>query len=143
MIPRNRELKFEEMEYALPAEAGPACFRDVRERVKAHHRKHVGWRLLYRLVAPDDADLSPAHGRQTATISLHQNATLPYWEYFRDIEPVFRAYGGRTHWGKKHTLTAAELRPLYPRWDDFLEVRRQTDPQGVFLSPYLRALLGV
>ncbi len=51
------------------------------------------------------------------TISLHQNNTLPYEEYFEDIEPIFLSYGGRPHWGKKHTLEAGQLRPLYPEWD--------------------------
>lgn len=41
-----------------------------------------------------------------------------------------------------HTLTAHELRPLYPRWDDFQAVRRQLDPNGLFLNSYLRRLLG-
>ena len=76
-------------------------------RVKDKHRGTVGWRVLYRTIAPDDAFLSPAYGRDTVTISLHQNAGLPYWDYFRDIEPIFRAHDGRPHWGKKHTLTAA------------------------------------
>jgi FAD/FMN-containing dehydrogenase len=57
-------------------------------------------------------------------ISLHQNA-------------------GRPHWGKKHTLRAAELKPLYPKWDDFLACRRRVDPDGVFLNPSLQELLSV
>jgi FAD/FMN-containing dehydrogenase len=84
-----------------------------------------------------------AYERPTATISLHQNATLPFREFFADVEPIFRAYGGRPHWGKQHSLRAADLRPLYPAWDDFLEIRRQMDPAGVFLNAYLRELLGV
>ena len=134
---------FEECEYALPAEAGLDCFRAVRARVLERWRHVVGWRVLYRTVAADDALLSPAHGRATATISLHQNNTLPWKDYFADIEPVFRAHGGRPHWAKKHACRAADLAPLYPRWDEFLAVRAECDPQGVFLSPYLRGLLGV
>ena len=145
LIPRHSHLPypFDEMEYAIPCEAGPSCFQEVRERVKARHRRTVSWRVLYRTVAADDAYLSPASGRPTVAISLHQNASLPFWEYFLDIEPIFRAYGGRPHWAKKHTLRAEELRPLYPSWDRFLSVRQRLDPQGVFLSPYLRELLGV
>lgn len=75
------------------------------------------------------------------TIALLQNNTLPYWEYFKDIQPIFRAYGGRPHWGKKHTLKADDLRPLYPMWDRFHEVRERLDPDGVFLNDYLRELL--
>ena len=132
--------KFEETEYSVPAEAGPACFRAVRDRVRERHRKWVCWRTLYRTVAADDAYLSHAHGRPTVTISLHQNASLPYREYFADLEPILRAHGGRPHWGKKFNLTGAELRPLYPMWDRFQDVRRRLDPGGRFLSPYLRSL---
>jgi FAD/FMN-containing dehydrogenase len=142
VIPKSRELRFEEMEYGLPAESGLACFREVRERIKARWRQIVGWRVLYRTIAADDAHLSIAYDRPTVTISLHQNATLPYEEFFADIEPIFRAYGGRPHWGKKHSLRAEELRPLYPAWDRYLADRERVDPDGVFLNPYLRDLLG-
>jgi hypothetical protein len=40
-----------------------------------------------------------------------------------------------------HSLTARELLPLYPLWDQFQAVRRQLDPQELFLNPYLRRLL--
>jgi FAD/FMN-containing dehydrogenase len=141
VIAQRRDLKFDETEYALPAEAGPACFRELRERIKDRHRGRVGWRVLYRIVAGDDAYLSTAHGRETVTISAHHNACLPFDEYFTDIEPIFLAHGGRPHWGKKHNLTVARLRPLYPKWDDYQAIRRQLDPEGVFQSPPLRALL--
>jgi FAD/FMN-containing dehydrogenase len=141
VLPRTRELKFEELEYALPAAAGPACMRTVRDRVKARHRREVAWRVLYRTVAADDAYLSPAHDRDIVTISLHHNAGLPYQAYFSDIEPIFRAHDGRPHWAKKHSLTADALRQLYPKWDDFMSLRQQLDPDDVFLSPGMRSLL--
>lgn len=143
VLPKTRMLKFDEMEYSLPAEAGPECFLEVRRRIKDKHRKHVGWRLLYRTVAKDDVYLSSAYGRETVTISLHHNAGLPFWDYFKDVEPIFRAYDGRPHWGKKHTLDASDLRKLYPMWEKFLTVRQSMDPEGVFLSPYMHELLGV
>jgi FAD/FMN-containing dehydrogenase len=143
VIAQRRDLRFEEMEYALPAAAGPACFQEIRQRVKERHRQSVAWRILYRTVAADVAVLSPASERETVTVSVIQNATLPYQEYFDDIEPIFRAYGGRPHWGKQHTLTGDELRQLYPRWDRFLALRQRLDSSGVFLNAYLRRLLGV
>ncbi|MDD5703026.1 MAG: D-arabinono-1,4-lactone oxidase [Dehalococcoidales bacterium] len=142
-LTKQRQLKFDEMEYFLPAETAPHCFQEVRQKVKERHRKQVAWRVLYRTVAPDDGYLSPAWGRQTATISLHQNASLPFQEYFTDIEPVLRSYGGRPHWAKKHSLKAEQLKPLYPLWDRFLEIRQTMDPHGIFLNPYLNQLLGI
>lgn len=140
-IPRRRELRFEEIEYMLPAEAFSACFAEIRRRIKERHRRYVGWRVLVRTVAADDIWLSSAYGRATVSIACLQNASLPYREYFQDMEAVFRHHGGRPHWGKKHWLTARELRELYPRWDDFHKVRRRLDPDGVFLTPQLARLL--
>lgn len=142
ILPRERTLKFDEVEYALPSAAGPACFAEVRRRVKERWRRDIAWRVLYRTVAADESWLSPMYGRETVTISLHHNAGLPYRAYFEDIEPVFRDFAGRPHWGKKHTMRAGQLQRLYPLWDRFHAVRRRTDPAGTFLTPYLRELLG-
>lgn len=135
--------RFEECEYALPYAAGLACFAEVRERILRRWRQVMGWRVLVRTVAADDAWLSPAQGRDSITISLHQNSHLPWREAFADIEAVFRAHGGRPHWAKKHTMTSAQLAPLYPEWDRFLALRREFDPTGVFLSPGLKKMLGI
>ena len=62
--------------------------------------------------------------------------------YFKTIEPIFRKYEGRPHWGKLNTLQREDFRKLYPRWDDFVEVRRTVDPNGRFLNPYLAGLFG-
>lgn len=143
VLPKKRTLKYEEMEYALPFEAGPSCFLEIRARIKAKHRHYVGWRVLYRTVAADDAYLSPFSQRDSVTIAILQNNQLEYQKYFDDIEPIFRAYGGRPHWGKKHSLTARELEAIYPDWDKFLQIRNQLDPDGIFLNDYLREILGV
>lgn len=143
VIPKRRTLKFDEMEYAIPAEAAISCFQEVRRRVKHTYRRTVGWRLLYRTVAPDDADLSFTQGSDVVTISLHQNNTLPFQEYFLGIEPIFLDYGGRPHWAKKHSLSADRVAGLYPGLQKFLELRRRADPEGIFINPYLRGLLGI
>jgi FAD/FMN-containing dehydrogenase len=142
IITSIRDVKFFEMEYAVPAEHGPACFREVRARMQERH-PDVVWPVEYRTVAPDDAFLSNASGRPTVTLSVHQDGTLPYREFFQDIEPIFWSYGGRPHWGKIHTLAAAQLRDLYPDWDRFLAVREQLDPRGCFLNSHLREVFGI
>jgi FAD/FMN-containing dehydrogenase len=141
ILPSVRELRFFEMEYAIPAEAGPACFRAVRERMQARHRDVV-WPVEYRTVAPDDALLSPAQGRATVTISIHQDGRLPYQEFFRDVEPILVEHGGRPHWGKVHTREAPDLEASLPGFAQFAELRRSVDPDGVFLNPHLEAILG-
>ena len=41
------------------------------------------------------------------TISVHDEAARPYAPLFKDSEAVFRAYGGRPHWGKIQSAAAA------------------------------------
>jgi FAD/FMN-containing dehydrogenase len=140
ILPRERDLKFDEMEYSLPFEAGPECFREIRKIIKSRFRKTVAWRVLYRTIARDENYLSPHTGRNSATISLHQNAGLPFMDYFRAIEPVFRHFGGRPHWGKKHTLKATELKQSYPEWNKFMQIRKDMDPGGLFMNEYLKQI---
>jgi FAD/FMN-containing dehydrogenase len=141
ILPSVRELKFNEMEYSVPAEAGLACMRAVAARMRTRW-SDVQWPVEYRTLRADDAWLSTAHGRETVTISIHQDASLPWHELFGDLEAIFREYAGRPHWGKLHTLGAAELAGLYPRFGDFCALRRRLDPAGVFLNEHLRKLLG-
>jgi FAD/FMN-containing dehydrogenase len=140
ILPRERDLKFDEMEYSLPFEAGLECFSEIRKIIKSRFRKTVAWRVLYRTIAADENYLSPHTGRNSVTISLHQNAGLPFMDYFRTIEPVFRHFGGRPHWGKKHTLKATELKQSYPEWNKFMQIRKEIDPGGLFMNEYLKQI---
>ncbi len=141
ILPRTRDLKFEEMEYSLEEDAGPACFEAVRKRVKERHRKNVAWRVLYRFIAEDDFFLSPHSGRPGVSISLHHNAGLPFKEYFNDIEPIFRDFGGRPHWAKKHNMTVEHLRGLYPMWEQYHAVRHRFDPEKRMVNKHLQHIL--
>ena len=76
------------------------------------------------------------------TISVHQYHRQGYDTLFKASEAIFRRYGGRPHWGKLHTLKAAELERLYPRWGDFLALRRRLDPEGRLLNSYLKDIFG-
>jgi L-gulonolactone oxidase len=67
---------------------------------------------------------------------------MPYEPYFRAFEQVARDLGGRPHWGKLHWRTAEDLRPAYPRFDDFLAVRDRLDPDRVFANAYTEQVLG-
>lgn len=139
IFPSIRDVRFNEMEYAVPAAAGLACFRAVRERMQTRHPEVI-WPVEYRTLAADQAWLGPAHGRETVTISLHQGADLPCDAFFADVEAIFRAHDGRPHWGKVHFRNGPDLAPLYPRWEDFRRLRRDLDPDGRFLNEHLRSL---
>ncbi len=141
IFPTERELVFNEIEYAVEAEKGPECFSELRACMQKKH-PDVGWPIEYRTVAADDIWLSPAFECDVVAISAHQDADVEYRPFFADVEAVFRNHAGRPHWAKLHTLGPEDLADLYPRFGDFVALRRELDPTGIFLNDYLRRLLG-
>jgi L-gulono-1,4-lactone dehydrogenase len=135
-----RMVHFTEMEYAIPRAAAAEMVRAVLAHVE-DRRLPVSFPLELRFVAPDDAFLSPACGRETAYIAVHAYRGMP-WEWFRDVERIADAHGGRPHWGKRHFQTAATLAPRYEHWDAFQAVRARLDPDGLFTNAYVERVLG-
>lgn len=136
----TREVRFNETEYGVPAGDAVDAFREISEVVERHD---VAFPVEVRYVEADDIPLSPAYGRDTVFIAVHRYHKKDYSEMFEECEEVFARYDGRPHWGKIHSLTADELAGLYPEWDSFLQVREETDPDGVFLNDHLRSVFGV
>ena len=136
-----RTIRFNEMEYALPREAGPEALSRVLDLIETQ-RFPMGMPIECRVVAPDDALLSPAFDRPTTYIAIHQYRGMEFAPYFEAIEEIFDSYGGRPHWGKRNTQTAATLAPRYPEWDKFQEVRKKFDPDRVFSNEYVQKVLG-
>ena len=140
IFPSPRKVRFNEMEYEVPMAQGPDCLREILETVRQKNLNTL-FPVEYRVVAADDAWLSPFYGRDSASISIHQYHEIDYQPLFSLVEPIFWKYGGRPHWGKLHTLKAKQLETLYPRWDDWQRVRRRLDPDGRMLNAHLRAVL--
>ena len=136
-----RLVRFHEMEYAVPRDAGVAALGEVR-RLVDRLGYHVGFPVEVRVVAADDLALSTASGRDTVYIACHVHRGVPQDAYFRGVESIMDAHDGRPHWGKLHFQTAATLAPRYPRWDDFAAARARLDPAGTFANPALDRVLG-
>ena len=145
VFPHVRVVRFREMEYTVPVDAGPACLREILSTVRKKNLP-VCFPLEYRYVKGGDVWLSMFQGMGDSggcSISVHPYGDIDYKPYFAEIEPIFWKYGGRPHWGKLHTLDAKRLAALYPKhWQDFQEVRRTLDPLGRMLNPHLQHILG-
>ena len=142
VLTHPRTTRFNEMEYTVPAEAGPECLREV-----LHAIRELGLPICFpiecRYVREDDVWLSMFYRRPGFSISVHQFADQDFHAYFAAVEPIFWKYEGRPHWGKLHTLDAARLDSLYPRFRDFQALRSSLDPRGRLVNPHLASLLGV
>jgi L-gulono-1,4-lactone dehydrogenase len=136
-----RRVRFKEQEYAIPCES----LADVLAEIRALFARR-DWRISFpievRVTPGDDPWLSTAYGRRSAYIAIHVFHASPHEEYFRDVEAVMVAAGGRPHWGKMHTRTAQYLHQAYPKHGNFVALRDELDPERRFGNPYLAQVLG-
>ncbi|GGL26874.1 D-arabinono-1,4-lactone oxidase [Planomonospora parontospora] len=136
-----REVRFLEMEYAIPREHLGQALRETRDLIELRDWK-IGFPVEVRVTPASDAWLSTAYGRDTAYLACHIYRPTPHPEYFEGVEEIMTRLGGRPHWGKLHTRDAAYLDAVYPRFADFLALRDRLDPERLFANDYLDGVLG-
>jgi FAD-linked oxidoreductase len=136
-----RRVRFVESEYAVPRESLLHVLGELRRQVP-RLADPVMFPVEVRVAAADDIWLSTAYGRDTAYVAIHQYTGLPYRSYFDLFESIVADVAGRPHWGKMHTLGTERLRTLYPRYDEFRQVRAEVDPEARFGNAYLTQVLG-
>ncbi|TAL25640.1 MAG: FAD-binding protein [Frankiales bacterium] len=136
-----RRVRFEEMEYAIPRPALPGVLRELRT-LPERHGQRISFPVEVRVAPADDIALSTASGRDTAYVAVHVYRGTERAAYFDAVEALLGGVGGRPHWGKLHSLGAAELRGRYPRFDEFVGVRDRLDPERRFTNAYLDRVLG-
>lgn len=140
LLSNERPVRFHEMEFHLPIEAQMPALREIINAIETH-RPDVFFPIEARIIAPDDAWLSPFHGRRSGSLAVHAYYKDDYRFLYSLIEPILRRHGGRPHWGKLNTLTADDFAGLYPRWNEAMALRRELDPDDRLLNPYLKSVL--
>jgi FAD-linked oxidoreductase len=136
---KERNVRFNEMEYHLPRENLAKAFKEVQKMVEENFSE-VFFPFEVRFVKSDNIWLSPFYQRETCSIAVHRYFNEDYKPLYKAVEPILQKYGGRPHWGKLNTMSGVELSKMYPHWEDFKEIRQQMDPTGKFLNPYLKQL---
>lgn len=69
--------------------------------------------------------------------------STPYRRYFSRFVDIIASHSGRPHWAKAHDLQPSDLRALYPKFEQTVELIHRVDPDGLFRNEYVRRhLLG-
>jgi FAD/FMN-containing dehydrogenase len=139
IFPMVYDPNFHELEYFVALEKGPDALRAMRELMLRSLPDSV-YPLEVRTVGADEAFLSPQYETATTVISVSGKPGTDYWDYLRSVDALLADFDARVHWGKLHFLTPERLHALYPRAADFIAIRRELDPEGMFLNDHLRPL---
>lgn len=140
LLSTARLTKMHEMEYHLPVENALDAMREIFTYLD--RRRDVFFPVEIRYTAADDAWLSPFNDGPRISIAVHSAVDEDYSFFFDVLEPLHLRHGGRPHWGKHHSLRHDRLSAMYPRFEDFAELRRSLDPAGKFLNAHLAGLFG-
>jgi FAD/FMN-containing dehydrogenase len=130
---------FREIEFAVPLDQAKSAFVGLRQLLQDRY-PNSATPLDVRFTAPDDALLSPYHGEPKAIISVSTEVDEDWRSLLGDAEELLVSHRGLPHWGKLHNFDADQLRAGIPTMGRFIDIRRELDPNGVFLNPYLAAL---
>ena len=98
---------------------------------------HIG----IRFVMPSKAYLSSAYGRPTMYFdvpTLHN--TVGYQELLENYQLIMMELGGIPHWGKVNNMlymNNAFIHTAYPKFQTWIDVRRQMDPNDTFINDFV------
>jgi len=104
-------------------------------------RGQVGPSLLIteiRTIAADHLWMSPCYEQDCVTIHF---TWKPDWPSVSKLLPVIEKelapFDPRPHWGKLFTISPAELKRIYRKMPEFVDLSKRYDPQGKFRNEYL------
>jgi L-gulonolactone oxidase len=88
-------------------------------------------------VKASDAYASMMYGEDTMMIELIMVlGSRKGRDLLAHYESALEDLGVRSHWGQYNRLTPERVRAAYPKWDEWLAVRRRFNATGVFDSEF-------
>jgi xylitol oxidase len=91
-----------------------------------------------RTIAADELWLSPCYEQPCVTIHFTWKQDWPaVSKLLPVIEKELAPFRARPHWGKLFTTSPAELKGIYKKMPEFIELSRKYDPRGKFRNEYL------
>jgi len=145
-VTKSRSGTLELAEWTIAKSRFDACFRELKAALdNTDNAAYVHIPMDIRFVKEDNSWLSYAYGEDCVTVGCvtRDAANADDYKAFEVVEEIFLKHGGRPHWGKRFEAKDAELSKLYPKWEDFKNLRAELDPKGKFLNPYLTKLFNV
>ena len=130
-----------DMSYAVPIEDTVRAWRASMALVDdfaARGKYPINMVFHSRFIGASRAPLAVSADRATCDIEVTTAKYTPHTHEFFEAytDAIMAIPGARPHWGK-YILQPKRVRERYPRMDEFLAVRKQMDPRGVFLNRFV------
>jgi len=138
------------MEASFPLRRLPEWMAEVRALLSKRRACFPILGIYLRFSKASDRWLGFNYGEDMVSFEIHipKIAAETYHERSADVydelmQLTLARYDGRPHWGKNSApLFVGIGERQYPRWADFLELKRELDPQGLFENKIWRQMSG-
>ena len=91
-----------------------------------------------RAIAADDLWMSPCYKQPCITVHFTWEQDWPaVSKLLPVIEKELAPFNARPHWGKLFTTSPAQLKSIYARLPEFVQLSKRYDPQGKFRNEFL------
>ena len=118
------------------------AIKDIRE-VLAKKRSCFSLNGIYfRFTNASNSILSMNAGRKTTFIgieyTLNPSGGAPFnYDVFQELEQLLlKKYNGRPHFGKNSVPVFLDVKDKFPRFNEFVEFKKQMDPDNVFTNEF-------
>jgi nucleoside-diphosphate-sugar epimerase len=122
------------MEIAIPYSQA----RNAISILRTHFQRTQQYPTMYlhiRCSAQDELWLSPSYRQAICWIDFWQ---YPYTsKFFQEMVELLKPFNFRCHWGKQILVEREYLKLQYEKWNDFVQLRHEWDPKGMFSNPVL------
>ncbi len=136
----NDSVRSRTMEASFPLSRLPEWMADVRSIIDTNRACFPILGIYLRFSKASDRWLGFNYGEDVVSFEIHvpKVATETYQERSADVydeilQMTLGKYNGRPHWGKNSTPMFVGIgAQQYPRWNEFLQLKRTMDPAGLF-----------
>ncbi len=128
---------FTQYQFVVPLSDGRRTMRNILEAIVSSGSLPF-LNILKRMGKANQGHLSFPFEGYTFAIDFPIRPELP--ALTRRLDAMVLEAGGRIYLGKDAFLEAATFRAMYPRLDEWLELKRRVDPKNVFVSDQARRL---
>ena len=115
-------------------------FQETADAAAKYDRYHPSF-LAIRFTMPSKAYLSSSYNRPTAYLDMPTlNNTIGDQDLLENYQLIMMQLGCVPHWGKVNNMLYIDtgfIKTAYPKYQTWIDVRRQLDPNNTFINDFV------
>lgn len=133
--------KHRETEWAFDLQQAKEILKNYKNFI-TEKKYNLNFIQEIRFTKGDDFWLSASYQRNSLWLGLYAYEHEKWHEILPEFEEFAKKHKGRPHWGKESTIDRDYLKQQYPKFDDFVALKREFDPDKKFENRFIQKIFG-